>query len=294
MALRGKKPEEVKKRLKALFFGPAGVGKTMAAIQFPRPYLIDTERGAENDEYVKALKQAGGAYFFTTDIDELLSETRALLSEKHDFRTLVIDPLTVIYNDLLDTSATSLATRDDPTGTAFGRHKGPADRKVKHLLSLLLRLDMNIIITSHAKTRWEKQGSTIVDTGQTFDCYAKLDYLFDLAFEIQKRGKDRVGIVRKTRLNQFPEGDVFPFSYDEIATRYGREILERAAVPVALATPEQVATLKGFLADHVKADELVEKWLKAAGAESLDEMSAETIDKCINFLRSGPAAQKVA
>ena len=52
MALRGKKPEAVEKRMKALFFGPAGVGKTTAAIQFPAPYLIDTDRGAENDQYV--------------------------------------------------------------------------------------------------------------------------------------------------------------------------------------------------------------------------------------------------
>jgi GTPase SAR1 family protein len=42
MALRAKKPEAVEKRLKALFYGSAGVGKTTAAIQFPRPYLIDT------------------------------------------------------------------------------------------------------------------------------------------------------------------------------------------------------------------------------------------------------------
>ena len=37
MALRGKKPEAIQKRLKALFFGLPGVGKTTAAIQFPRP-----------------------------------------------------------------------------------------------------------------------------------------------------------------------------------------------------------------------------------------------------------------
>ena len=37
--LRGKKPETIEKRLKALFYGPAGVGKTTCAIQFPKPYL---------------------------------------------------------------------------------------------------------------------------------------------------------------------------------------------------------------------------------------------------------------
>ena len=33
--LRARKPEAVTKRLKLFMFGPAGVGKTTAAIQFP-------------------------------------------------------------------------------------------------------------------------------------------------------------------------------------------------------------------------------------------------------------------
>ena len=32
--LKAKKPETIEKRLKALFYGVAGAGKTMAAIQF--------------------------------------------------------------------------------------------------------------------------------------------------------------------------------------------------------------------------------------------------------------------
>ncbi len=291
MALKGRSPETIQKRLKALFFGPAGVGKTMAAIQFPKPYLIDTERGAENPAYVSALKANGGAYWFTVDADEMIEEVRNLLSTKHSYRTLVIDPLTVLYNDLLDKSSAALATKDDPTGTAFGRHKGPADKKIKHLLSLLLRLDMNVVITSHAKTKWEKAGKEIIDAGQTYDCYAKLDYLFDLAFEVQFRGKERVGIVRKSRLEAFPLGDIFPFSYDEIAARYGREVLERDAKPETLATAEQVTEIKELLDARKDGDELAEKWLGKAAAESFEEMSADTIGKCITFLRSGAAGK---
>ena len=43
MALRARKPEAVTKRLKLFMFGPAGVGKTTAAIQFPNSYIIDCE-----------------------------------------------------------------------------------------------------------------------------------------------------------------------------------------------------------------------------------------------------------
>lgn len=282
MALRGKPPDKIEKRLKALFFGSPGVGKTTAAIQFPRPYIIDTERGAENDEYVEAMRKSGGILWQTTDPDELISEVTTLLQTKHDFRTLVIDPLTTIYNDLLDKAALEV-------GTDFGRHKGPADRKIKHLLSLLLRLDMNVIITSHAKPNWTrakdaKGKEVVVQEGSTFDCYGRLDYLFDLVFEVQKRGANRVGIVRKTRVSTFPDGDTFDFTYKEIAARYGRDVLERDALPTALASAEQVATL-ARLVGTLNLRDTAEKWLDKVGAANFSEMPAEAAQKCIDFCR---------
>src|SRR5579872_1423562 len=105
MALRGVKPKMLQKRLKALFYGSSGVGKTTAAISFPRPYLIDTERGAENEQYVRLIEKNGGAVFQTTDFDELIKEVKALLTTRHNYKTLIIDPLTTLYNDLLDKSA---------------------------------------------------------------------------------------------------------------------------------------------------------------------------------------------
>src|ERR1700757_788192 len=100
MALRAKPPEAVTKRLKLFMFGPAGVGKTTAAIQFPKSYVIDCERGTEN--YDKLITGSGSVVFQTTDIHDVIAEVKSLLTEKHDFRTLVIDPITPVYNDLLD------------------------------------------------------------------------------------------------------------------------------------------------------------------------------------------------
>lgn len=50
MPLRGVKATKIQKRLKLFLYGPPNSGKTLASIQFSRPYLIDCERGAENDE----------------------------------------------------------------------------------------------------------------------------------------------------------------------------------------------------------------------------------------------------
>jgi len=275
MALKGILPSKIEKRLKALFYGSSGVGKSTAAASFPRPYFIDTERGVENDQYIRLLKKNNGVIFQTSDFDELMQEVKALLTEKHDFKTLVIDPLTTLYNDLLDKSAAK-------HGTEFGRHYNDANKQIKHLLNLLLRLDMNVLITSHAKNEY---GQNLAVLGQTFDCYKKLDYLFDLVFEVQKRGKERVGIVKKSRIETFPDGETFPFSYDEIAEKYGREILERDAVAEVLATPEQVAEMKRLI-DLMKIPEEIQDKMKAkADAETWEEMNTTLIQKAIDFYK---------
>lgn len=286
MALRGVKPQAIEKRLKALFYGSAGVGKTTAACQFPRPYLVDTERGAENDQYTKMLDKAGGAIFQTGDFDELIHEIKSLLTEKHPYKTVVIDPLTTLYNDLLDKCANEIkrTSKDkDATGTEFGRHYSEANKKMKHLLTLLLRLDMNVIITSHAKNEYGKDMSVL---GQTFDCYKKLDYLFDLVFEIQKRGTSRVGIVKKTRIEAFSDGEQFPFSYDTIADKYGRQVLEREAVAEKLATSEQVKELKRLIELLKVPEDVVEKFKTKSNAESFEEVNADSAQKFIDYLHT--------
>lgn len=275
MPLKAKKPKAIEKRLKALFYGMAGAGKTTASIQFPKPYLIDTERGSENNQYIKLLEKSGGAIFQTSDFDELMTEIKALLTEKHEYKTLIIDPLTIVYNDLLDKAAKKV-------GTEFGRHYGEADKQIKYLLNMLLRLDMNVIITSHAKIQYG-EGLTVL--GHTFDCYKKLDYLFDLVIEIQKRGKDRIGLIKKSRIESFPDGDNFIFSYNSISEKYGKDILERDAVPEELATLEQIEELHRLI-DLLKiSEEIIDKWLSKANAGNFDEMNKDSIQKCIDFLK---------
>lgn len=276
MALRAKKPAMIEQRLKALFYGSAGVGKTMAAIQFPKPYIIDTEGSTNKPQYVKAIDKAGGVVLMTVDFEEMVNELKQLLTIKHDYKTLVIDSLTNLYNDLLEKA-------EKKVGTEFGRHYGEANKRMKQLLNLLFRIDMNVIITSHSKNEY---GQNLAVLGQTFDCYKKLDYLFDLVFEIQKRGDKRIGIVKKSRIEAFPDTDTFPFSYDEIANRFGREVLERDAKPQELATVEQVKELTRLIELLKTPEEVYSKWKSKASAEEWSEMPREAMEKCIQYLKS--------
>jgi hypothetical protein len=272
--LRARKPEAVVKRLKMFMFGPAGVGKTTAAIQFPNSYIIDAERGTEN--YDKVVSGSGSVVFATTDINEVVQEVKSLLTEKHDFRTLVIDPITPLYNDLLDKC-------ESQVGADFGRHYGAANKTMKRLANLIMNLDMNVIVTAHAKTEY---GANLSKLGYTFDGWRQLDYWFDLVVELGKKGKKRMAKVVKTRIETFPDEDVFEWSYEAIRKRYDASILEREAQQVSLATPEQVREVKDLLNIVRLPDGLVDKWLSKAQVETWEDMPADTIVKCIEYVKN--------
>src|SRR5947207_5812546 len=272
--LRAKKPEAVTKRLKLFMFGPAGVGKTTAAIQFPNSYIIDCERGAEN--YDKIISASGSVVFQTTDIQDVIAEVKSLLTEKHDFRTLVIDPITTVYNDLLDKCEVKV-------GSDFGRHYAEANKTMKRLANLIMALDMNIVVTAHAKTEY---GPNLAKLGYTFDGWRQLDYWFDLVIELARKGKKRFAKVVKTRVESFPDEDVFEWSYGSIKKRYDVAMLEKEAQAITLATGDQVAQLRELLSIVRLPEGTTEKWLAKAGVEAWEDMPGDLIQKCIDYVKN--------
>ncbi len=278
MALRAKKPESVKKRLKLFMYGPAGVGKTTAAIQFPNAYIIDCERGT--DQYDKKISASGGVVYQTSDMSEIVAEVKSLLTEKHPYRTLVIDPITTAYNDLLEKCELRV-------GSEFGRHFGEANKQMKRLANLIMALDMNVVLTAHAKTEY---GDKLQKLGFTFDGWKQLDYWFDLVIELsreKKKSGKRFAEVIKSRLEKaFPDRDVFDWSYAEIQKRYDIEELERDTQVLELASPKQVADLKKLLELVKLPDGTTEKWLSKANVETWEDMPADTIAKCLEYVRN--------
>ncbi len=275
--LRARKPEAVNKRLKLFMFGPAGVGKTTAAIQFPNSYIIDCERGTEN--YDKLISDSGSAVFATTDIHEVIAEVKALLTEEHSFRTLVIDPITTIYNDLLEKCELKV-------GADFGRHYAEANKTMKRLANLIMALDMNVVVTAHAKTEY---GDNLKKLGYTFDGWRQLDYWFDLVVELGKtRGKNarRIAKVVKTRIDSFPDEDLFEWSYDAVRQRYDVTMLEKQADKVELASAEQVREMKELLNVVRLPDGTIDKWFAKAGVDTWEDMPSDTIAKCIEFMKN--------
>lgn len=271
---------------KMLIFGKPGVGKTWASLDFPSTYYVDTEGGASGSHYTDKLSNSGGMYFGpdqgSLSFDEVIKEVKALATEKHHYKTLVIDSISKIFNLEIANEAERLGDKD-----AFGASKKPAVARMRQLINWLARLDMNVILIAHEKPEWGQNGKgERVEIGSTFDAWDKLEYELDLALNIIKTGPSRTAKVRKSRLLAFPDGSSFPWAYTEFASRYGTEVIEREGKQVTLATEAQLKEFK-LLLDVVKIDEgQEEKWLKKANVESFEDMDSEVMANLIKHIRT--------
>ena len=276
MALKFKKPEIKQQRLKAMFYGEMGTGKSTCASQFPKTAYIDTEDTTSKKKYARMINENGGAVLATGDFDEILQQVKELMTTKHDFKTLVIDSITIPYENLQ-------ADCERTVGNEFGRHVTAANKKMKLLVNLLLRMDLNVIVCAQAKKEY---GSNMSVVGQTYAGYNRLGYMFDLVFETQIRGEKFFAVTKKSRIEEFPMNESFVFSYDEVIKRYGAESIEKEAVPQDIATKKQVEEVQRLIDLFKIPEETHSKWLEKHNAETFEELSAETIQKIIDHLKS--------
>lgn len=280
MALKGKPPETIIKRAKVFIYGETNTGKSRELTKFPLGYYIDCEKGSENDMYTANLKASKSHYYFTNDLDDITNEILSLSKDKHPFQNLIIDPITVPYLLDCDAEAERLQRKDGKDGTEFGRNQRVPKRKMRRIFQLAFRLDMNVFITAHLKNDWKDQ--KIV--GTTFDADQKIDYMFDLIIEVVRRGDKSYGIVRKTRVGGFKIDGEFPFEYNEIVNRYGREIFERESVPIALISEGTAKQIRELLDARKDGDDLLEKVLKKADIDVLEDATQEFGEKFIEVL----------
>jgi len=271
---------------KVLIFGKPGVGKTWTSLDFPKVYFIDTEGGADMAHYTDKLKKSGGAYYGvdqgSLSFENILEQVEALATEKHQYKTLVIDSISKVFAMEIAKEAERLGEKD-----AFGASKKPAVAYMRRLISWLTRMDMNVILVAHEKDLYgidEKKQRNVI--GVTFDAYDKLEYELHLCLNIFKIGGQHRARVTKSRLLGFKDADVFEWSYDAFAERYGKDILEGDVKQIVLATDEQLSELNGLL-EIVKLPEGTEaKWLKAANVESYNEMDADKISAIIDLIKT--------
>jgi len=266
---------------KVLIFGKPGVGKTWTSLDFPSVYYIDTEGGADMAHYTDKLKKSGGAYMGpdqgALEFETILGQVQALATEKHPYKTLVIDSVSKVFSAEIANEAERLGDKD-----AFGASKKPAVSYMRRLVAWLTRLDMNVILVAHEKDLYgldEKKQRNII--GVTFDAWDKLEYELHLCLNIFKIAGQHKARVTKSRLEQFKDAEVFEWSYKAFSDKYGKSVLEGSVKQVELATKEQLDELRGFF-ERVRLPEGYEAGcLKKAGCVGWEEMDSEKVSKVI-------------
>lgn len=283
--MRATKPNVKEKKIKMMLYGDAGVGKTYCSLQFPNSYVIDTERGT--DQYWKLIEKKNSVVLQTTNFHEVKEEIKELLRDK-EYKTVIIDPITILYQDLQEQWAKKFEkyTNDQKQidmldyGMRYWQ-KVKTDYKTLH--TLLLKLDKNIIITAHEKPEY----AGLQKIGTTYDAMRGDDYIYDYVFNLRKTS-DGKRIAYKIKERSLPEEQKFPdqfeWNYESFLKFYG-EIIERESTPVELATEEQVEELTRLIELLNLDKDTIDKWLSKAEAETFSEMTSYQIDKCIEYLK---------
>lgn len=295
VATKGKKPSNLKAKApeltqpgktKGVIYGASGVGKTWFTLRFPTPYYFDTEGGADLKHYQERLKSAGGVYLGpqdgTLDFDFLVDQIKALATEKHTYKTLIIDSVTKIFQSAIATEQERLGEKD-----AFGASKKPAVAAMRRVVNWVDKLDMNVWFVAHETAEWginPKSGQR-EEIGKVPDVWEKLIYELDLGLWVKKVAAGRVAYVKKSRLLGFPDGDCFALDYDEFATRYGKDFIESDSKAITLADATQVGDIHKLLSVVKVSQEEIDKVLTKAKAESWYELTTEQAEQTINWLK---------
>lgn len=262
------------RRLKLLLWGDSGAGKTTLALQFPRCVVIDLEGGTE---------LYGGAFLFdvmkATTADETMAAVDWLLTHRHEYRTLIIDPITVYWDALQAKWGRIFLARNKGGKGHHGEfyELQPRDwttlkAEFKELVRKLIALDMNVIVTARQKAQYADSGFMRV-IGETFDGEKSLPYLFDTILHLTRDADGRfMAANMKDRSNKLPTGK-FEVSYSLLEQCLGADSLDRPPTPVAMVTAKQLDGLRHFITASGMYPEAVVERLRAYGADSLESLT---------------------
>ncbi len=297
MALRGKAPEERDQRLRLMVYGDKGSGKTYCSLGFPSPYLIDTEKSAVHKQYTKKLKESNGSYFETTDFFDMWEEVKELMRTKHNYKTLVIDSISPLYYSLVEWCENKITknAKDPEKALGFNAANKLANRYFQRFYLFLTKLDMNIVFTSREKDKWLKVGSESTNAaGETiYDCSPNSGYEFDLVLKVQSVGKNKIAKVEKTRIEGFELFEQFDFTYEQIAAKYDKNILEKDFVPFDIVSAETLVTLKNAFKRQNYSQEQIKGILSKNNLSSFSELSEAKAVRYIEQLKIKEASENV-
>lgn len=291
---------KMEKRLKLLIFGDYGEGKTWLALHFPKPVLIDMERGADlyGDKFEYGVMR-------TTSPDEIYQAIQWLYTNRHSYKTLILDPISVYWEAVqskwqeifMKRNPTSRQNKIDYWDMQFSDW-GPPKAEFAKLLRLCGKLDMNVIVTAGIKPLYSST-ELMKKIGDTFDGPKELPKFFDTTVRLIKDSGKFYGTCEdnvlklKDRNSSMPK-DVFELTSDPYAVfkkSFG-DVLEKDCEPVTLLTAEQKVQIEHLAVDLKVTKEQLATALKKLRVDAVNDLSKSDAAEIIKTMQAKLTKQK--
>jgi hypothetical protein len=182
---------KVAKKLKILIYGASGVGKTLAALTFPRPAVIDTEGGTDlyaGRDGIPAFSVLRAKSL--TDVETAIKFIQA--DNGKTFETLIIDAITVLYDVQKDAAGKAAKKEDEMTPRDWNK----VNKRMVNLYNALTNLPVHVVVVAREAELYEGEGLNLKRVGFKADMDKKGVYIFDF---IVRMKADRSGEVIKSR-----------------------------------------------------------------------------------------------
>ena len=267
-------------RLNMLVYGESGVGKTVTALSFPNPAVLDSEHGTDyyGDKFDYDVMHS-------TTWSDAKASIDALVKDPAGYKTLVIDPFAILYDDLqAEHLKKQMVKTGNPNYTMQFRDWGIVKGALKLFLNNLRTLDMNIIVTAIEKPMYSQE-ELAKQIGVTFNGPQELKGFFDVRLHLSlDEAGTRWATVEKDRTNKFPP--TFEFTYQAFTKYLGNEDLEREPVVFNQVTAQDTASKRNvkieFQGNELNTAGITAKQLTTLETLLKDMSEGEVKEKLLN------------
>jgi len=138
----------------ATILGDAGLGKTSIAATFPEPIFIRAEDGLQSIP----LDSRPDAFPLLSSTSQLWEQLKALINEKHNYKTVVIDSVTALERMFIDEVVASDPKQPKTINQALGGYGAGLQavaalhQRVRKAAALLVNNGVNVVFIAHADT----------------------------------------------------------------------------------------------------------------------------------------------
>ena len=192
---------QAKDHIRLLVYGESGSGKTTLASTFPKPFILDTDKGGRTlkDKEIPFLPLHRGDRVFDICVNVLTKlEKKESPFDSLQVETLVLDSLTALADDFIVEAmkypSPGMAAKDPARFKPEWDHYALVQNRMKHIIKYAQDLCLNVVGTAGVKLEKDEILGTFIGRPNIVGGYRDMvahdfDEVYYLACEEQGQGK---------------------------------------------------------------------------------------------------------